>query len=80
MARDPAADERLRSTLRERRLELGLSQFHLARRLGGDVRQELISKIEIGERRIDVFELIAIARALDTTLVEVLDRAGIDHR
>lgn len=69
--------ERLRSTLRQLRLERGLTQADLAQRLG--VWQEWISRYEVGERRLDVIELAEIARAIGVPLLEVLDRAGIDH-
>lgn len=71
--------EQLRIALRELRRERGLSQFRLARLLGPDVRQEFVSKYEIGERRLDVIEVIDIARALDVNLTTVLDRASIPY-
>lgn len=44
------------------RKERGVSQVELARRLGKE--QPFISRIERGERRIDVVEFYALARAL----------------
>lgn len=48
--------------LRERREAAGLRQDELATKLG--VPQSFVSKCETGERRVDVVELTAIARAL----------------
>lgn len=67
--------ERLRTTLRQLRQERGLSQEQLAARLG--VRQEWISRYEVGERRLDVVELVELARALEVSLAEILRRADI---
>lgn len=68
---------RLRAVLRQARHEAGLNQEQLAARLG--VRQEWISRYEVGERRLDVIELADVTRAIGIPLLEVLDRAGIDH-
>jgi transcriptional regulator with XRE-family HTH domain len=51
------------TSLIEARKQLGLSQVELARRLGKP--QSFISKIEIGERRLDVLEFLQIMRALE---------------
>ena len=48
--------------LRQAREEAGLSQEGLAKRLGDT--QSFISKVERGERRLDVVELRAFCRAL----------------
>jgi transcriptional regulator with XRE-family HTH domain len=69
--------ERLRVTLRQLRHERGLNQQQLAARLG--VRQEWISRYEVGERRLDVVELADLARALGVSVAEILDRSGINH-
>lgn len=45
------------------RRKAGLTQAELAARLGKD--QTFISIIERGQRRVDVLEFIALARALD---------------
>lgn len=42
------------------RLEAGLSQAQVARRLRKD--QSFVSKCESGERRVDVVELVRLAR------------------
>nr|WP_209037746.1 helix-turn-helix transcriptional regulator [Mameliella alba] len=49
-------------TLIEARQKAGLTQAALAARL--KCQQSLIARIESGERRIDVVELIVIARAI----------------
>lgn len=53
---------RLREMLIETRKAAGLTQSALAKRLGRD--QSFVSKYERGERRIDVVEFLAIAKAL----------------
>ena len=58
--------------LREARQAAGLRQVDLAARMG--VRQSLISKIEVGERRLDVLELRAICEALGLSLGEFVER------
>lgn len=54
--------------LQSERGHLKLSQQDIARKLG--VRQELISKIEVGKRRIDINDLISYCEALDYSLTE----------
>lgn len=46
-----------------RRKELGLTQQALADRLG--LHKQFVSRVELGERRLDVVELADFARALD---------------
>lgn len=46
------------------RTEAGLTQMELAKRLR--CHQSFVARVESGERRIDVIELIVLARALDT--------------
>jgi len=43
------------------------------------VRQEWVSRYEVGERRLDVIELAQVARALGTTAVEIIERLGLDQ-
>ena len=50
-------------TLTKARKEAGLSQMALAERL--HCHQSMIARIESGERRIDVVELVVLARAID---------------
>jgi transcriptional regulator with XRE-family HTH domain len=50
--------------LREARTKAGLTQVEAAKRLG--CRQTFISKIECGERRVDMVEFVVMMRAYDT--------------
>jgi hypothetical protein len=36
-----------------------------------------VSRYEVGERRLDVIELARVARALNTTAVEIIQRLGL---
>lgn len=56
--------------LREQRESRGLRQSEIAERLG--VPQSLVSRYESGERRIDLIELEAIAKAIEITLPDLL--------
>ena len=58
--------ECLQKLLREIRMEAGLTQEELARKL--DRKQSFVSKYEIGERRLDLVEISQICRALDISL------------
>lgn len=60
------------ATLKESRLEAGLTQAQLAAKL--DVDQSTVSKIERSERRIDVVELKLICDALGISLRDFVDR------
>jgi transcriptional regulator with XRE-family HTH domain len=53
--------------LRDIRLEQRLRQADLAGRLGRS--QAIVSRVESGERRLDIVELVAWLGALDTDLV-----------
>lgn len=64
--------QRLCALLRQIRLEAGLTQVDVAARL--DEPQSFVSKYESGERRLDVIELGYVARALESTLAEVVAR------
>lgn len=59
--------------LKLRRQELGLSQQALAERLG--LHKQFISRVELGERRLDFVEFADLARALDLDPATVI--AGI---
>jgi len=54
--------------LRKKRLDAGLSQKELAKRLS--VKRSFVGKTERGERRIDVIELQATCRALGVDFIE----------
>lgn len=54
------------------RREAGLTQAQLAERLGKPA--SFIAKIEIGERRVDVVEFAAIAKALKLDPRKIFDR------
>lgn len=58
--------ERLRAARRQARL----SQEEVAERLG--VRQTFVSKVELGERRIDPVELQELADLYGTTVTDLL--------
>jgi len=64
--------ERLRALLREVRLEAGLRQIDLAKRLGQP--QSFISKCESGERRLDLPELREVCKALGIPLSDFVQR------
>jgi transcriptional regulator with XRE-family HTH domain len=61
-----AGQERLLDLLREERERAGLTQVQLAKKLG--VPQSFVSKVESGERRVDLVELQAICEALGISL------------
>jgi transcriptional regulator with XRE-family HTH domain len=67
--RSPAHLE-LRRILVERRTAAGLSQVTLAERLGRP--QSFVSKVENGERRLDVVELFEFADALGCRPEEII--------
>jgi transcriptional regulator with XRE-family HTH domain len=58
--------------LRKARAEAGLTQAGLAKRLGET--QSFISKVERGERRLDVVELRAFCRALKMAFPTFINR------
>lgn len=62
--------DRLREAIRSARLDKNLSQRELSRRLG--MMATYISKVESGERRLDVIELADIFRTLDSDLFVAL--------
>lgn len=67
--RGPVA-EGVASRAKSRREELGLSQRGLADRLaaeGRPMQPSAVSKVEAGDRRVDVDDLVALAAALETT-------------
>jgi ribosome-binding protein aMBF1 (putative translation factor) len=58
--------------LREARRAAGISQVELAARLKKS--QSFVSKIEVGETRVDVIQLRTILRAIGTNLREFVAR------
>lgn len=58
--------------VRSLRLDAGVSQTELARRLSRP--QTFVSKVELGERRLDLEELRQICAALDQDLLAVVAR------
>jgi transcriptional regulator with XRE-family HTH domain len=71
--------EALRSLLVEKRKKAGLSQAELAKRLSQY--QSFVARVESGQRRIDVVELIEIAHAIGFDPREAIKRlAAIPNR
>ncbi len=67
----------LGSTVRQRRLELGLSQVELAERMGGEIQQSDISRIERGLLPWPRPQLLqSLAAALYMDVLELITRAG----
>jgi XRE family transcriptional regulator, aerobic/anaerobic benzoate catabolism transcriptional regulator len=64
--------EELGRVIRAAREELGLTQRALARKVGRT--ETSISKIEGGHQRVDMVELLDIARALRISLAEIAAR------
>ncbi|MFW5405460.1 helix-turn-helix domain-containing protein [Pectobacterium carotovorum] len=59
-------------TLREARIEKGMTQENLANALGRP--QSFVAKIENGERRLDVVEFVHIAHLLSVDACTVLEK------
>lgn len=55
------------NVIRDRRVEIGMSQARLAR-VTGIARQGVISKLELGEQRLTFAHAVHICRALDLPL------------
>lgn len=74
--------EALREALIAARKEAGLTQAELAKKL--KCHQSFVARIESGERRIDVVELIVLARATNADAVALMSiveqRTDPDHR
>ena len=51
-----------RELLKQKRIEKGISQIELGKRLG--IRQTVVSKFELGERRLDLVETLYTCEAL----------------
>ncbi len=58
--------------LRDVRLEAGMRQEDLAQILGK--RQAYVSKYELGERRLDLLELVSVCDAVGMSLAEFVNR------
>lgn len=58
--------------LREAREKSGVTQVELAERLGQT--QSFISKVERGDRRLDIIQLRTMLREFNVTLPEFVDR------
>lgn len=52
------------------RKDAGITQTELGKRLGQ--RQTFVSKYELGERRLDVAEFVAVSRAIGATPQEII--------
>ncbi len=61
---------RFTQMLEEARLQAGLTQVDLARKIGWQ--QTDISKVERGERRLDVVEFLLFAKAMDLDAAEFI--------
>ena len=66
-----APHQHLQRRIVEARRALDLSQSEVANQWG--VPQQRLSRIETGERRLDVIEFVALARILDIDPHEVID-------
>jgi transcriptional regulator with XRE-family HTH domain len=64
--------KKLLTLLREIRVEAGLTQADLAKRLRRD--QTVVSKYETGERRLDILELRDICEAVGISLSDFVRR------
>jgi len=64
--------EALRSMIEEARRKAGMSQQEVADALG--VHQTFVSKIEKGERRLDLVEFLEVADALGIDPVKILQK------
>ena len=62
--------EQLQKLLRQVRVDAGLTQSDLARRLGQP--QSFVSKYESGERLLDIVELRRICKAVGVSLVDLV--------
>lgn len=58
--------------LRALRQEAGLTQVGVAERLGRP--QSFVSKYEAGERRLDLLQLMDVARAVESHVTEIVKR------
>jgi len=69
----------LRANIRRRRKEVGSQEqvaMAMTRRTGSPWSKQLVSRVETGGRRLDMNELVLLARVLGTTVVELLRPLG----
>jgi transcriptional regulator with XRE-family HTH domain len=72
MAKSSARKTHLLELLRQVRIEAGLRQVDLAKRLHQP--QSFVSKYESGERRLDLLELNRVCKACGISLVNFIER------
>ena len=60
------------------RKDAGITQVELGKRLGR--RQTFVSKFELGERRLDVAEFMAVSRAIGADPHEIIQTAEGEER
>jgi len=70
--------KRFLSLVRQIRIDAGLRQADLARKLGEP--QSFVSRYESGERRLDVLELRQICALLDISLTDFIKRLEGDSQ
>jgi transcriptional regulator with XRE-family HTH domain len=73
-----AGQERFLNLLRQVRERAGVTQVELARKL--KVPQSFVSKIETGERRVDIVELELICKALGISLTKFVQKFEHDAK
>ena len=73
-----AEKKRFLSLVRQMRLDAGLRQTDLARKLGEP--QSFVSRYESGERRLDVLELRQICAVLGVSLADFIRRLEGESR
>lgn len=74
----PADQRKLLALLRQVRMETGLTQEEVARRL--ERPQSFVSKYETGERRLDILELREVCQAMGVSLPEFVKRLELSLR
>jgi len=72
------ANDEFRAMLKVLRIEEGLSQSELARRLG--LPQSYVSKYETGERRLAFLDFVLLCDALDISIVDFVKRFDQERR
>lgn len=75
-SRHTAKYQRLLRALRDARKAAGLTQVEVARRFR--CHAPFVSKIESGERRVDVVELAEFCQVYGVRLTDFLKKAGLD--